>query len=88
MMIKLSSVENVGGVVWDHMGKSNLVQIFISYDDSGIYFVQFVYEEGGKFVLSERPAGTRSGSKFHTVSRFLQYYCYAPKIILNSWSKF
>ncbi|XP_057485621.1 inactive protein RESTRICTED TEV MOVEMENT 1-like [Actinidia eriantha] len=68
-MIKISSAAYTRGEVWDHMGKSNIVQIFISYDDFEIYFVQFVYDEGGKFVLSERPAGAgaMNGRKFHTV---------------------
>ncbi|PSR85082.1 Protein RESTRICTED TEV MOVEMENT like [Actinidia chinensis var. chinensis] len=68
-MIKISSAAYTRGEVWDHMGKSKIVQIFISYDDFGIYFVQFVYDEGGKFVLSERPAGagTMNGRKFNTI---------------------
>ena len=67
-MIKLPSVGSRNGQAWDHKGRTELVQIFISYDDSAIKFLQFLYAENGRLVLSERPDYINLGNKFSTVS--------------------
>ncbi|XP_052194554.1 inactive protein RESTRICTED TEV MOVEMENT 1-like [Diospyros lotus] len=70
-MIKIGTGEFPSGQAWDHKGKTELVQIFISYDDDAIKFLQCLYAENGKLVLSERPDGSYPGKKFSTV--MLQY---------------
>ncbi|XP_052207933.1 protein RESTRICTED TEV MOVEMENT 1-like [Diospyros lotus] len=67
-MIKLPTVGSRNGQAWDHKGRTELVQIFISYDDSAIKFLQFLYAENGKLVLSERLDGIDIGNKFSTVT--------------------
>ncbi|XP_052207937.1 inactive protein RESTRICTED TEV MOVEMENT 1-like [Diospyros lotus] len=70
-MIKLPTVSSTSGEAWDHKGRTELVEIFISYDDYAIKFLQFLYAENGSLVLSERPDGSYLGNKFITV--MLQY---------------
>lgn len=67
MMIKLGSIENTQGEIWDHLGKTEVAEIFISYDYV-INFVQFLYVENGCLVLSDRPGSTKLGRKFTPVS--------------------
>ncbi|KAL1806739.1 hypothetical protein ACET3Z_029807 [Daucus carota] len=47
------------GTTWDHRGKTDIAQIFISRCEKRINFIQFVYcEDGGnKLVLSEKIGG-------------------------------
>ncbi|XAR49697.1 hypothetical protein NMG60_11032973 [Bertholletia excelsa] len=79
-MIKISTSEHVSGVPWDYMGKSKIVKIFISYDDQGIHFLQFLHYEGRELQLTPRPKDSSAGSKFKTVK--LNY----PKEYLTSIS--
>uniref|UniRef100_A0A5B7B841 Putative inactive protein RESTRICTED TEV MOVEMENT 1-like n=1 Tax=Davidia involucrata TaxID=16924 RepID=A0A5B7B841_DAVIN len=69
-MIKIGAI-SCDGEVWDDKGRSDIVQIFISWTDgtgftSGINFIQFLYVENGTLVLSEKHGG-KSGNKFNTV---------------------
>ncbi|KAF7149652.1 hypothetical protein RHSIM_Rhsim02G0004300 [Rhododendron simsii] len=66
MLIKLGSIENTQGEVWDHQGKTEVAEIFISYGDHVINFVQFLYVENECLVLSERQGSTTIG-KFFTL---------------------
>ncbi|XP_052206885.1 inactive protein RESTRICTED TEV MOVEMENT 1-like [Diospyros lotus] len=70
-MIKIGTGAFPSGRAWDHMGRTELVQIFVSYDDRAIRFLQCLYAENGRLVLSERPDDTYPGKKFSTVT--LQY---------------
>ncbi|CAL5337957.1 unnamed protein product [Camellia sinensis] len=65
-MFKLGSQPNPDGEVWDHKGKTELVQIFISYG-SKINFLQYLHVENGTLVLSERLGGSDNGNNFNTV---------------------
>ncbi|THF95997.1 hypothetical protein TEA_009400 [Camellia sinensis var. sinensis] len=64
-MFKLGSQPNPDGEVWDHKGKTELVQIFISYG-SKINFLQYLHVENGTLVLSERLGGSDNGNNFNT----------------------
>ncbi|CAL5393440.1 unnamed protein product [Camellia sinensis] len=66
VMFKLGSQPNPNGEVWDHKGKTELVQIFISYG-SKINFLQYLHVENGTLVLSERLGGSDNGNNFNTV---------------------
>lgn len=68
MLIKLGSIENTQGEVWDHQGKTEVAEIFISYGDHVINFVQFLYVENECLVLSERQGSTTIGKFFTLVS--------------------
>ncbi|XP_052207929.1 inactive protein RESTRICTED TEV MOVEMENT 1-like [Diospyros lotus] len=70
-MIRLPTLGSQSGQTWDHKGRTELVQIFVSYDDSAINFLQFLYAENGSLVLSERPDYIYVGNNFSTVT--LQY---------------
>ncbi|XAR49695.1 hypothetical protein NMG60_11032968 [Bertholletia excelsa] len=65
--IRASELLPITGLEWDHEGKSELVQIFISYDDRGIHFLQFLYYENGKLHLTPRPLRCSAGSKFKMI---------------------
>jgi len=67
-MIKLVTGGYSYGKAWDHQGRTELVQIFISHDDYAIRSLQFLYSEYGKLVLSDPPDGSSIGNKFSTVS--------------------
>ncbi|XAR64882.1 hypothetical protein NMG60_11008768 [Bertholletia excelsa] len=67
-MIRIGTSEYpITGNIWDYEGKSELVQIFVSYDDQGIHFLQFLYYENGKLHLTPRPERCSAGSKFKMV---------------------
>ncbi|XAR64881.1 hypothetical protein NMG60_11008767 [Bertholletia excelsa] len=68
-IIKIATSEHpIVGWEWDHKGKSELVQILISYDDRGIHFLQFHYYENGKLHLTPRPERGSAGSKFRMIN--------------------
>ncbi|KAL6542246.1 hypothetical protein OROMI_023848 [Orobanche minor] len=57
-MLKLSKPFPTVGTVWEHCGKSEISQIFISTSRSRIDFIQFAYvDQNGIPVLSERIGG-------------------------------
>ncbi|XAR49694.1 hypothetical protein NMG60_11032967 [Bertholletia excelsa] len=67
-IIRISASEHpVVGWEWDYKGISELVQIFISYDDRGIHYLQFLHCENGKLQLTPRPDRCSSGSKFKMI---------------------
>ncbi|XP_028079836.1 protein RESTRICTED TEV MOVEMENT 1-like [Camellia sinensis] len=68
IMFKLSSKETSTGTVWDHKGKTELLQILISHGDGVIHGLQFVYVENGNLVASECLGGSDHGRKFNTVT--------------------
>ncbi|KAK1390381.1 Jacalin-type lectin domain-containing protein [Heracleum sosnowskyi] len=53
-MLKIVPTFTPSGASWDHQGKSEISQIFISCSEYRIDFIQFAYVENGKAVLSER----------------------------------
>ncbi|KAI8011051.1 Inactive protein RESTRICTED TEV MOVEMENT 1 [Camellia lanceoleosa] len=67
-MFKLSSNKRPTGKVWDHKGKTELLQIFISHDGGLINCLQFLYVENGNLVVSERLGGSDHGRNFNTVT--------------------
>ncbi|KAF5950821.1 hypothetical protein HYC85_012814 [Camellia sinensis] len=68
-MMKTGFAQYLSGEVWDHKGKTELVQIFISRGDYGINFLQFQYVENGNLVLSEPSLSMNIGNRFETVSK-------------------
>ncbi|CAL5337954.1 unnamed protein product [Camellia sinensis] len=67
IMMKTGFAQYLSGEVWDHKGKTELVQIFISRGDYGINFLQFQYVENGNLVLSEPSLSMNIGNRFETV---------------------
>lgn len=53
-MLKLIPSFPQSGTPWDHQGKSNITQIFITSSEYRIDSIQFAYVEDGGVVLSER----------------------------------
>lgn len=41
------------GSIWDDRGKSKIDRILISYENYGVYSIQFVYVVDGKLIPSE-----------------------------------
>ncbi|KAL7220797.1 hypothetical protein ACSBR2_013649 [Camellia fascicularis] len=66
-MMKTGFTQYLSGEVWDHKGKTELVQIFISRGDDAINFLQFQYVENGNLVLSEPSLSMNVGTRFNTV---------------------
>ncbi|KAL7595207.1 hypothetical protein Lser_V15G28079 [Lactuca serriola] len=58
-MMKLGPKE-MKGSIWDDRGKSKIDRILISYENYGVYSIQFVYVVDGKLIPSEihgKPSG-------------------------------
>ncbi|KAI8011050.1 Protein RESTRICTED TEV MOVEMENT 1 [Camellia lanceoleosa] len=66
-MMKTGFAQYLSGEVWDHKGKTELVQIFISRRDYGINFLQFQYVKNRNLVLSEPSLSMNIGNRFETV---------------------
>ncbi|KAL6525024.1 hypothetical protein OROMI_030617 [Orobanche minor] len=69
-MLKLCKPFPTVGTVWDHCGKSEISQIFISTSArSRIDFIQFAYvDQDGIPVLSERIGGGSGSSNLQTIT--------------------
>ncbi|KAH6795206.1 hypothetical protein C2S52_005683 [Perilla frutescens var. hirtella] len=69
-MIKIGPVGGskiyVNAIAWDEKGHNEIVQIFVSHDDSGINSIQFQYAQNGNLVLSKRH-GFNGVSKYNAV---------------------
>ncbi|KAI8010408.1 Inactive protein RESTRICTED TEV MOVEMENT 1 [Camellia lanceoleosa] len=66
-MMKTGFTQSPSGQVWDHKGKTDLVQIFISHSDDAINFLQFQYDENAHLVLSVPSLAMIVGTRFNTV---------------------
>lgn len=65
-MLKLDP-QKIRGSKWDEGGKSGIVQILISHDETKIKSIQFAYVENGEVYHSEIH-GKPDGLKFNIVS--------------------
>ncbi|WOG94206.1 hypothetical protein DCAR_0313499 [Daucus carota subsp. sativus] len=61
-MIRVGPTFKTYGTSWDHQGKTEIAQIFISSTPYRINSLHFVYVENGRHVLSERIGGDGSAS--------------------------
>lgn len=68
-MIKVGPAgEKKKGSVWDEKGKGQIAKIFISYDEIGVYTLQFLFVENGNFILSDTHGGVHN-KNFNTVRK-------------------
>ncbi|KAL6511985.1 hypothetical protein OROGR_021582 [Orobanche gracilis] len=67
-MLKLYKPFPTVGTVWDHCGKSEISQIFISASRYRIDFIQFAYVQNGIPVLSERIGGGSGSCNLETIT--------------------
>ncbi|KAK1350709.1 inactive protein RESTRICTED TEV MOVEMENT 1-like [Heracleum sosnowskyi] len=58
-MIKAGPTWNTRGDDWDHKGRSDISQIFISRSENRIKFIHFLYveDQGNRLVLSQKIGG-------------------------------
>lgn len=71
-LIKVGAVgKDLNSTTWDEKGRKKITAIFISHSDEGITCLQFLYDEGGKSVLSKEFGQIQGSSKFSTVLSFL-----------------
>ncbi|XP_074350152.1 inactive protein RESTRICTED TEV MOVEMENT 1-like [Apium graveolens] len=67
-MIKLGPTFRTVGTSWDHQGKSEISQIFISSSRDRMESIQFAYVEDGTVVLSEKIGGGACSSILQTIT--------------------
>lgn len=80
-MIKVQPAVPTVGTAWDHRGKTDILQIFISWSNHWIDSIHFAYveDEGNKVVLSDKIDGEKDSTYMKTVSTqtmtfFTRYY--------------
>lgn len=71
-MIKAGPTWRTKGDDWDHKGRSDIAQIFISRSENRIKFIHFLYieDQGNRLVLSQKIGGGGTKS-LDTVSPLL-----------------
>ncbi|KAK1390379.1 Jacalin-type lectin domain-containing protein [Heracleum sosnowskyi] len=67
-MMKLGATFRTVGTPWDHQGKSEISQIFISSSRYMLDFIQFAYVEDGNVVLSDKIGGGAGSSNLQTIT--------------------
>lgn len=67
-MMKLGPTFRTVGASWDHQGKSEISQIFISSSRARMESIQFAYVEDGTVVLSDKIGGAAGSSNLQTVN--------------------
>lgn len=69
-MMKARPALRTVGTSWDHLGKANISQIFISWSNDWIDSIQFTYVEdgGNKIAFSDKIGGGKGSNYMESVS--------------------